>query len=749
MSMEPHDPPAFTAGDALVEARGHEEARFKKQAWSGAFREFLEQKLYVDPARYTRTAYQLVVDMLDHYGTEGFEDAGETLTRRRLFDDPFNDGHNRIFGLDRTIGRLVKYLRAAAREEGKERIFVLHGPVGTAKTSLLDLLARGLEEYTGLPEGDVLTFRWVFPKNFDQIGATMGFVPQAREFSDQDIAVSLPCQMRDNPLLLIPREPRRRLLTDLFARRYGRGENHRIVPRKVLDGDLCYNCRQIYDALHARFQGDFEQIVRFTRVERFVMSSTLGVGVAKVLPEGNIEAGVAPITIDENYRFIMNLISSLNLVRFAGPYARANRGIIHYSDIYKKQVVYLQHLLSAVEEHKISWGDITSDIDVLIVGTTNAPEYEAMRKNPTSKALRSRSRKIDVPYLLNYRDEMKIYDRGLAEARRRITVTPHCTELAALFAVLTRLEKTMLHRDSDLDHDTRAAVETIAALDKTLLYGGEWPEEMDLDTRAHLTKEVLRRLRNEFPTEGMDGVPTRILQNLFADLCEAEDGRAVHPFELFDGFERVISQGPVNYDFLAHEEDEGYHDFEGFARLLRKRYDQTLAREVRDSVVEVDPAELERRIKEYLAHVSAHNRQEKVTDPVTGARVDPDEQKMRAVEERLAVPDDKRKQWRFDLIGRASQHLRAGQPIDLRAVYKDLFDALFHGIYEDKKKAINWSGIRGALEKCETADALEKEPGPVARQSLRLAKNLVARHGYDYGSARRNLLYFIKKNLDG
>ncbi|HRJ77596.1 MAG TPA: serine protein kinase, partial [Planctomycetota bacterium] len=121
--------------------------RYTGAAWQGSFTEYLAQ-VAKDPYRHTRTAYQLVYDMIMHYGHEGFEDSGEEVRRYRLFDDPFNGGKSAIYGLERTIERLVKFIRSGAREGGKERIFILHGPVGTAKTSILDLMARGLEGYT-------------------------------------------------------------------------------------------------------------------------------------------------------------------------------------------------------------------------------------------------------------------------------------------------------------------------------------------------------------------------------------------------------------------------------------------------------------------------------------------------------------------------------------------------------------------------------------------------------------------------
>ena len=144
--------------------------RYTGAAWQGSFTEYLAL-VAKDPYRHTRTSYQLMYDMLAHYGHEDFEDNGEEVRRYRLFDDPFNGGKNAIYGLERTIEKLVQYIRSGAREGGKERIFILHGPVGTAKTSILDLMARGLEGYTASDEGAVYSFAWRFGKDFHSEGA--------------------------------------------------------------------------------------------------------------------------------------------------------------------------------------------------------------------------------------------------------------------------------------------------------------------------------------------------------------------------------------------------------------------------------------------------------------------------------------------------------------------------------------------------------------------------------------------------
>lgn len=744
--------------DYIVE-RNREQ--FKEVSWEGGYLEYLDM-VCADPYRHTRTTYQLAFDMIQHFGSETFEDSGETVRRYKLFDDPFNEGKNAIYGLERTISRLVKYIRAGAREEGKERIFVLHGPVGTAKTSIIDLIGRGMEAYTATEQGAVYSFAWRFGKDFHNVeGGSLGFggnyKPDVAGITDP-VAV-LPSQMREHPLFLIPRESRRALLEKLF--RQNKLDAKYPIPHKVLECDLDFNSRQIYDFLMRRYKGDWLRVMDHVQVRRIPFSESGGVGIAKIPPEGNVETASSPVTIDENYKYIANLVGSVNLVRYHGKYVRGNRGIVHYSDIFKKPSNYLQHLLAAVEEHKMDFGEVGCDIDVMILGTTNLAEYQALRSDPLSKALRSRMRKIDVPYLLNYHDEEKIYNRGLRQAKRYHRIAPHATELAASWAVMSRLEKSDLPNAADLPEEARQVLAKLNPLSKALLYAGEYPPFLTNRERNALRREIRKRLRNEFPHEGMDGIPTRILQNVFADICEDDNTDCITPFAVFKLLDTVVDQGPVNYDFLARQRDDGYHDFRQFTAILRQRYDEIVAGEIENSIVNVDASDIEKRIRHYLTHVTAHNQKEKIKSDVTGKEMEPDENMMRGIEDLMNVEDSEREFFRFRMVSRLTNAMTSGtrkvtpegeaRGIDLQQVYHDVFKELHRSLYSEMRDQVNWQNIKRQLEKATERQALnqnlEAEPESLRNAIHTLLDNMERTYGYCFECAKPIILYFIDKRL--
>ena len=58
--------------------------------------------------------------------------------------------------------RLVNVFKAAAQRYGTEkRVILLHGPVGSSKSTIARLLKKGMEEYSRTPEGALYTYEWV------------------------------------------------------------------------------------------------------------------------------------------------------------------------------------------------------------------------------------------------------------------------------------------------------------------------------------------------------------------------------------------------------------------------------------------------------------------------------------------------------------------------------------------------------------------------------------------------------------
>ena len=125
----------------------HNQKEFLDHHWTGTFEEYLD--IVKENPKVTRNAYQRIYDMIMSYGREEYVDAKKKLVHYPFFDDPHNAGMDSVYGLDIPLMRLVNVFKSAAYGYGTEkRVILLHGPVGSSKSTIARLLKKGLEAYS-------------------------------------------------------------------------------------------------------------------------------------------------------------------------------------------------------------------------------------------------------------------------------------------------------------------------------------------------------------------------------------------------------------------------------------------------------------------------------------------------------------------------------------------------------------------------------------------------------------------------
>src|SRR3954468_19714336 len=137
-------------------------SHFREQHWEGTFWEYLD--IVVENPSVARNAFQRVYDMILSYGKESFTLFKNELTRYTFFSDPIEHGADAIYGLERPLMQLVDFFKSAAQGYGTERrILLLHGPVGSSKSTIARLLKKGLENYSKTDAGRLYTYSWRLP----------------------------------------------------------------------------------------------------------------------------------------------------------------------------------------------------------------------------------------------------------------------------------------------------------------------------------------------------------------------------------------------------------------------------------------------------------------------------------------------------------------------------------------------------------------------------------------------------------
>src|SRR5437763_17153214 len=116
--------------------------------------------------------------MILSYGTETITHFKQEITRYKFFSDPIDKGQDAIYGLERPLMQLVDFFKSAAQGYGTEkRILLLHGPVGSSKSTIARLLKKGLEGYSRSEAGKCSTYSWRLPHQLAKDDDTETYVP--------------------------------------------------------------------------------------------------------------------------------------------------------------------------------------------------------------------------------------------------------------------------------------------------------------------------------------------------------------------------------------------------------------------------------------------------------------------------------------------------------------------------------------------------------------------------------------------
>ncbi|MEE9386167.1 MAG: serine protein kinase [Nannocystaceae bacterium] len=655
--------------------------RYTDLHWSGSFSDYLE--LVKNNPRVARTAFERLYDMVVSHGTEEYVDNKKKIRRYRFFQDEAHGGADAIYGLDIPLMRLVNVLKAAAMRYGTEkRIILLHGPVGSSKSTIVRLLKQGLEEYSRSDEGALYTYEWALPPELRHLTA------------GQDV---FPSPMNEEPLKLIPPEWREKAIDVLGLEQDG--------FRPYVRGQLNPACRFIFRELMLNYDGDWSKCVEHVRVRRMLVSEEDRVGVGTFQPKDEKNQDSTELTGDINYRRIAEYGSDTDprAFNFDGEFNVANRGLIEFVEILKLDVAFLYDLLGATQEQKIKPKKFAqTDIDEVIIGHTNEAEYERLLENKFMEALRDRTVKIDVPYITKLNEEIKIYskDYNSNKVRGRF-IAPHTLEMAAMWSVLSRLEEPKNQQ--------------LTSLQKLKLYDGK--------TLPGYTQDSVKELRKETTHEGMSGISPRYVQDKIANCLVSDRGQtSINPFMVMNELE----SGLRNHSLITNDDER-----KRYAELLavvKQEYEDIVKNEVQRAI-SADEEAISRLCSNYIDNVKAYTQREKVKNPYTGQDEEPDERLMRSIETKIDIPDNRKDDFRREIMHYIGALAIEGKQFDYRTNER-LYKALELKLFEDQKDSIKLTSL--------VSQVVDKE----AQEKIDVVKQrLIRNYGYDDVSATDVLTY--------
>ncbi len=573
----------------LIEAdRSHRESL----EWRGTFLEYLE-KVKADPP-IPKLAHTRLYEAIIAAGVSDISESGDPRTKLLFGDEPikvYEFFTDEFFGVERTLSQIARYLHAASLHgEESRQVLYLMGPVGAGKSSLIERLQHGLEQ-----------------------------APPVYAIDG--------CPMAEEPLHLIPKHLR---------------EEFEKMLDVHIEGELCPVCRfRLKEEFDGRYEGVPVFTVPFSRHER------RGIGVVPPVDPNNQDTSVlvGSVDISKLDTYSEGDPRSLDL---NGAFNVGNRGMTEFIEVFKNEPEYLHTMITATQEKFIPAPGRhgTIYVDTVIVAHSNEAEWRRFKGDPTNEAILDRIVVVKVPYNLRLSEEIKIYRKLLDKSDFREHIAPYTLDLAAMFALLSRLEPS---NKCDL-------------MTKLRLYNGE-----EVVERGKTVKIDIRELQEEARREGMFGISPRFIMKA-VDNALAENPEGINPINVREALINMVKASD-----LPDDTRKRYLEF--LQDTLHKAYLELLEKEITKAFVYSFEEQADALFQNYLDHTEAYVNKGRVKDRNTGEELQPDEAFLKSVEEQIAIVGTAAQGFRQEVMAYLWAKSRRGEKVSYQS-YEPLKEAI-------------------------------------------------------------------------
>lgn len=566
----------------------------KKNNFEGTFLEYLE--ILRNNPDLAKLAHKRMYDIIMEKGFEVIKTEDNPRIRRIYGNDTikkYNFFKDDFFGIDKVLMKIVNYFYSASMKgEEARQVLYLVGPVGAGKSSLVEALKKALEN-----SGAIYTLKG--------------------------------CPMNEEPLHLVPKELRKDFEELLGVE---------------IEGDLCPICKF---RLENEYNGEYEKFPVTTR--NFSIRGRKGIGVVPPVDPNNQDTSVLTGSVDiskmDLYPEDDPRIFSLN-----GAFNVGNRGLVEFIEVFKNEVEYLHTIITATQEKSIPSPGKGAMIyfDGIIIAHSNEAEWNKFKSDHTNEAILDRIVKIEVPYCLELNEEVKIYEKILKKSNFKAHIAPHTIDMAATFAILTRL----------------APSQKVDPLTKLKIYNGE-----EIVEKGTTKKVDIFELREEAGLrEGMTGISTRFIVKAIDNALSSSEHECINPLSIMESLIKSIKELDI-----SEEEKKKYLTF--VQDTIRKEYNKILEKEITKAFIHSFREQAESLFNNYIDNAEAYVNKTRLKDKATGEELQPDEKFMRSIEEQIGVSESSSKGFRTDVTSYMFYIVRNGGKIDYTS-YEPLKEAI-------------------------------------------------------------------------
>ena len=551
-----------------------------------------------------------------------------------------------FFGMESVINKLMRFLHSAAlKGEESRQVLLLMGPVGAGKSALIEHVKKALElaEPAYHLEG---------------------------------------CPIREEPLHLLPRG-----LRNQFEELLG----------VHIEGDLCPICR--HRLIH-EFDGKYENFP----VTQSSFSQRGRRGVAVVPPmdansqDVSLLVGTEDISKLDLYPEDDPRVLSLN-----GAFNVGNRGIVEFVEVFKNEIDFLHTMLTATQEKRVPSPGKNDMIyfDGVILSHCNEAEWNRFKGEHTNEAILDRILKIEVPYVLELDQEIKIYEKMINRSDFKTAhIAPHTIRIASMFSVMSRLKPS---NKCDL-------------LTKMKIYNGEAIIE-----KGRVKKVDIRDLREEARHEGMEGISTRFIMKSLDNALSDSDKDMITPVNVIESLTKQVKE-----QIIVDDKRERF--LEIIQKIIREEYLRILETEIAKAFITAYEEQAQSLFESYLDNAECYTTKQKVKDKITREERDPDLKFMKSIEEMIGVVGSASDGFRSDVTAYMFAKMRRGETIDYKA-YGPLKEAIEQYLITSVKD------ISRIVTKSKSRDDNQK------KKYNEMIQTLIDDYGYNEHSAEEILTY--------
>lgn len=708
------------------------------------------QKVKENPNNEIRTSAQYLRDMFTHFGKD---DKGHF----RCFKKE-HPGAPKLAGQFKTQEKIFTNLVNFTEEGFNNKFLLLVGPNGSSKSSIVKKIMKCTEDYSRTNDGSLYTFSWIFPIDHYTKGSlglsskqTSKHLNSFSHLEDSEISAILTSELKDHPLLLIPLKTRQKLIE-----KYINDEDllSQLKQTYLYNGDLSKRNRLIFDALLKSYKGNYEDVLKHIRVERFYIDKRYSVGAVTIEPQLHVDAKLQQITMDKRLASLPPSLQSLNLFSLNGEVVLANRGILEFSDILKRPLDTFKYLLMTMETKNINLSGIQTELDIFFIGSTNEVHFNAFKQHPDFNSFRGRFSFLKVPYLLDYLEEMQIYEEQVTNLKDKSDFEPHAIESLCLWATMTRMRHSQVKNFKDKKLGDIAP--KLTPIEKAVfLAKGVMPEYLSQEEQQILKLgrvEIEEEFENEVMYEGKFGISPREIKQFIYDL--STDNKNITFIEVLEKL-RELSDKKTDYDFLNISSQGDYHNPKKFLYLIEQHFLSVFDKEVRDSLGLVDNRSYEDYIEKYVMHVNAMYKKEKIKNTVTGKFEEPDNYFIKEFETNIHLKENP-ETFRSHILSKLGAYSldNPGKKIVYTEVLDGITKQLKESFRNEQKKIIDNIGKNLVFYVRELEDSKE---GKVSNSGLSIDgrkqiddvfKALDEKFKYSREGALNCLKFLIKKRYD-